>query len=266
MIIIGEKINASSNKVKNALEKRDTEFILELAQKQYEAGASYIDINAGAFGPKEAMDMEWLVNVIQEKVDVPFSIDSPNPDAIKAALKAIRNSKPIINSITGEKERYDAILPLVKEYNTSVIALCMDDSGMPETVEERLAIAGRLVENLTKEGIALEDIYLDPLIRPVGTGAQYGATAIESIKSLKTEFPNIRVACGISNISFGIPARNLMNQAFIVAAMVSGVDAPILDPLDKKLMSLIYAAEALTGRDEFCMNYQMRFREGLLEI
>ncbi|NLD47897.1 MAG: dihydropteroate synthase, partial [Clostridiaceae bacterium] len=125
---------------------------------------------------------------------------------------------------------------------------------------------GRLVENLAKEGINLEDIYLDPLIRPVGTGAQHGAVAMDSIKVLKTEFPKVRIACGISNISFGIPARNLMNQAFIVAAMVSGVDAPILDPLDKKLMSLIYAAEALTGRDEYCMNYQMKFREGLLEI
>ncbi|NLD50064.1 MAG: dihydropteroate synthase [Clostridiaceae bacterium] len=127
MIIIGEKINASSNKVKNALKKKDTDFILELAQKQYEAGASFIDINAGAFGPNEVRDMEWLVNVIQEKVDIPFSIDSPNPNAIEAALKANRKSKPIINSITGEKERYEAILPLVKKYNTAVIALCMDD-------------------------------------------------------------------------------------------------------------------------------------------
>lgn len=266
MIIIGEKINAGSKRVKKAVELQDVVFIQELARKQCEAGVSFIDVNAGVSSQNEIRDMEWLINTIQEEVDTPFSIDSQNPKTLEVALKANRNGKPIINSITSEKERYSVILPLVLKYNAAVIALCMDDSGMPETVEERINIAAGLIENLTKEGIALEDIYLDPLIRPVGIGEQYGAIELDSIRGLKAQFPQVRIACGISNISFGIPARNLMNQAFIVAAMVSGIDAPILDPLDKKLMSLLHATEALIGKDKYCMNYQMKFREGLLEI
>lgn len=266
MIIIGEKINYSFRSVKSAIEKKDQGFIQDLAKKQYEAGAAFIDINAGMFSEGEAQKLEWLVSVIQEVTDAPFSIDSPNAEAIDAALKVNKNSKPVINSITGEKERFDSILPLVLKYNTGVIALCMDDSGMPETIDERVVIAKRLVDSLSKEGIPLDSIYLDPLVRPVGTGANYGVDALSTISKLKLEFPEVSVVCGISNISFGIPARNLMNQSFLVAAMMSGIDAAILDPLDKKLMSLLFATEALMGKDEFCMNYQMKFREGLLEI
>ena len=266
MYIIGERINGNSKSVKQAIAVKDADFIQNLAQKQHDAGISYIDINVGSFLDEDVQNLEWLVNIIQEVSDVPFSIDSDNPEAIKAALKANRNPKPIINSITGEKERFFAVLPLVQEFETGVIALCMDDSGMPETIDERVLIAGRLIEGLTKEGVALQDIYLDPFVRSVGTCGHYGSDALDSIRRLKSEFPEVRVACGISNISFGIPARSLMNQAFLVAAMVSGIDAPILDPLDKKLMALIYASEALLGRDKFCMNYQMKFREGLLEI
>ncbi|MFZ5988307.1 MAG: methyltetrahydrofolate cobalamin methyltransferase [Bacillota bacterium] len=266
MIIIGEKINGSSRSIKSALEKKDAAFVQDVARKQYEAGAAYLDINAGSFPGDEPQKLEWLVNVIQEITDVPFSIDSSNAKAIEAALKANKNTKPVINSITGEKERYDLILPLILQYNAAVIALCMDDNGMPETVDERVTIAQRLVENLVKEGISSKDIFIDPLVRPVGAGAYHGIDAMETIKKLKSEFPDFNIVCGISNISFGIPARNLMNQSFLVAAMISGVDAAILDPLDKKLMSILYATQTLMGKDEFCMNYQMKFREGLLEI
>ncbi|OPZ83368.1 MAG: 5-methyltetrahydrofolate:corrinoid/iron-sulfur protein co-methyltransferase [Firmicutes bacterium ADurb.Bin419] len=152
------------------------------------------------------------------------------------------------------------------EYNTSVIVLCMDDTGMPETMEERLGITDKLISDLTKEGVKLEDIYIDPFVRPVGTGIHNGSIALETFSKIKNEFPGVHIACGISNISLGIPARKLMNQAFLVAAMVSGADTVILDPLDKKLMSLLYATETLTGNDEFCMNYQMKFREGLLDF
>ncbi|MDQ2085006.1 dihydropteroate synthase [Herbivorax sp. ANBcel31] len=266
MIVVGEKINADLKSIKAALDKNNKEIIQELAKKQQEAGASYIDINTGVFKENEVSKLKWLVDVVQEVTDVPFSIDSSNAEAIEAALKANKNGKPVINSITAEKEKYNKILPLVLEYDAYVIALCMDNNGMPETVDERIVIADKLVNSLLKEGVKIDDILLDPLVRPVGSGTNYGVCAIEAIKKLKAQFPKVKVICGINNISFGVPARKLMNQSFLVAAMISGLDAAIMDSMDKKLMSTIFATEALMGKDEFCMNYQMKFREGLLEI
>jgi cobalamin-dependent methionine synthase I len=266
MIIIGEKINSTLKSIRPAIENHDAAAVQELAKKQYDAGASYIDVNAGVFYDDEPERLEWLINTIQEVLDAPFSIDSPNPRAIEAALKANKNGKPIINSITDEVKRFNDIIPLAVQYKTGIIALCMDDEGMPETVDERVAIAERLVEKLTKEGLPLDDIYIDPMVRPIGTGSHYGIAAIETIRKVKAEFPGVHIACGLSNISFGIPARKLLNQTFLVAAMSAGMDGAILDPLDRKLMSFLYATEALLGIDEYCLNYLTKFREGEIEI
>ena len=266
MIIIGEKINSTLKSIRPAMENYDAAAIQDLAKRQYDAGATFIDVNAGMFYGDEPERVDWLIKTIQEVIDAPFSIDSPNPKALLAGLKANKNGKPLINSITDEKERYDAVLPLIVEYKTGIVALCMDDTGMPETVKDRVIIANRLIEKLSKVGVALDDIYIDPMIRPVGTGSHYGIVAIETIRTIKTEFPEIHIACGLSNISFGIPARKLMNQTFMVAAMAAGMDGAIMDPLDKKLMAFLYAAEALLGTDDYCMNYISKFREGLLEV
>lgn len=266
MIIIGEKINSSLKAIRPAMENYDAAAIQDLAKKQYEAGATFIDINAGMFIDDEPERVEWLVNTVQEVVDAPLAIDSPNPLALERGLKAIKKGKPIINSITDEKARFNAVMPLVIKYNTGIIALCMDDKGMPETIDERVTIAERLVDKLTKEGVKLDDIYIDPMVRPIGTGSQYGTVAIETIRKVKQEFPEAHIACGLSNISFGIPARKLVNQAFLIVAMSAGMDGAIMDPLDRKLMSFIYATEALMGQDDYCMNYLTRFREGLLEV
>lgn len=266
MIIIGEKINGGSKNVEAAILNKDSQFIQELAKKQVDAGANIIDINAGSKSSDEPQKLQWLVNVLQEVCDTPFSLDSQNRDAISLALKESKRHNIIINSISGEKEKFSSFLPLILQYNTSVIALCMDDSGLPETIDERLAITDRLLKNLSKEGIQESRIFIDPLVRPVVSGSHHGVDALETIRKLKSEFGNIQLVCGISNISFGIPGRNLMNQAFLVSAMVAGLDAAILNPLDRKLMSLFYATNTLIGKDEFCMDYQMKFREGLLEM
>jgi len=266
MIIIGEKLNSTLKAIRPAMENYDSAAIKDLALKQYNAGATYIDVNAGMFLDDEPDRLVWLINTVQEITDAPFSIDSPNPKAIEAALKANKNPKPIINSITDEKERYNSILPLAVQYKTSIIALCMDDGGMPETVDDRVSIAERLIEKLTKEGLPLSDIYIDPMVRPVGTGSHYGVVAIETIRKVKAEFPEVHIACGLSNVSYGLPARKLVNQAFLVAAMAAGMDGAILDPLDRKLMSFIYATEALLGIDDYCENYLTKFREGEIEV
>jgi len=266
MIIIGEKINSTLKAIRPAMESRDAAAIIDLARRQSEAGACFIDVNAGMFYNNEIETLEWLIETIQAEVKTPFAIDSPNAKAILAGLKANRNGKPIINSITGEKERIAGILPLVNEYKTGIIALCMDDRGMPETSAERVEIARDLISLLSREGVAHDDIYIDPMIRPIGTGSHYGVVALETMRAVKTEYPDVHIACGLSNISFGIPARKVVNQAFLVAAMTSGMDGAILDPLDKKLMTFLYATEALLGADDFCMNFITKFREGELEI
>ncbi len=266
MIIIGERINTSRKMILPAVEKKDAGFIKEEAIKQSEAGALYIDVNCGTMVDEEPENLEWMVKVVQEAtLGKPCSIDSPNPVALERALQ-VHQGKPIINSITGEKERLQAILPLVRDFKTGIVALAMNDEGMPETAYERLQIASLLVEELTKAGVALEDIYLDPMVRPVSTGGHYGRVVFETIQKVREEFPGIHTICGLSNISYGLPARKLINHTFLVMAMMAGLDAAILDPLDKRLMSLLAAAEVLLEKDDYALNYITAFREEKLEI
>lgn len=266
MIIVGEKLNSTLKSVRRAMEARDEQAILDLAKRQYAAGASYLDLNAAMFHENEVEVMEWLVNTVQAEVKAPLAIDSPNPAAIKRALALNKNPKPMINSITAEKERFEGLSPLLAEYKASIIALCMDDSGMPETADERFKIADELIEGLVKLGVALGDIYIDPMIRPIGTGSHYGMVALNTMRSVKQKFPEVHIMCGLSNISFGLPVRKLINQVFLISAMNAGMDGAIMDPLDKKLMSLMYAGEAVLGLDEFCMNYLEKYREEELEV
>ncbi|HOB20985.1 MAG TPA: dihydropteroate synthase, partial [Candidatus Atribacteria bacterium] len=189
-----------------------------------------------------------------------------NPEALRAALSVYKGAKPIINSVTAERKRFDSVFPLVKEFNTSIIALCMDDDGMPETAEQRVRIADWLINTMTKGGVDINDIYIDPMVRPVSTGTHYGIVALETIRRVMAEFPGVHTTCGLSNISFGLPARKLINQAFLISAIAAGLDSAILDPLDKRIMSFVYSAELLQGRDDFCMNYLTAFREGRLEV
>jgi len=266
LIIIGEKINSSLKFIRPAMESYDTAFIQDIAKKQAEAGASFIDVNAGMFAKDEPERLAWLVKTVQEVVDIPLAIDSPDPKALEQGLLVSTTAKPLINSISDEKDKYDSVLPLIKQFNARVCALCMDDSGMPETIEDRVRIADRLINKLTKEGIAIDDIFIDPMVRPIGTGSHYGKLAVETIRQIKTSYPEVHIACGLSNISFGIPARKLMNQTFLVAAMCAGMDGAILDPLDTKLMSFIYSTEALLGLDDYCMEYVTKFKEGILTV
>ena len=265
MIIIGEKINSTLKAVRLAIENYDAEAIKALAKAQADAGAAYIDVNAGMFIDDEPKRMQWLVETVQSVVETPFCIDSPRVSAIEAGCKYNKNGKPIINSLTDEKERYEAILPIVLEYKTGIIALCMDDNGMPEDAEGRIKIGERLINKLSKEGVKHDDIYIDPLVRPIGTGSHYGMAAIETIRVIKANYPDVHIACGLSNVSFGLPNRKLINQTFLVAAMMAGMDGAILDPLDKKLMSFVYSCEALAGLDDFCVNFLEKYREGFFE-
>lgn len=266
MIIIGEKINSSIPAVKEAIEKKDSSFIYDLAKKQSQAGANYLDVNAGAFVDDEIEKLAWLLEVVQNASDTPLMIDSPNPKALAKGLSLNKTPRPIVNSISGEKERYKAVLPLLQEYQCRVVALAMDDEGMPQNAQEGLSKASSLIKQLLDDGIAANDIFVDPLIRPIATDDSYGKIALDTIRAIRMDFPKVHITCGLSNISFGLPARKIINQAFLISAMNAGMDSAILNPLDRSLMASIFATTALLSNDEYCMEYIEQYREGNLEI
>jgi 5-methyltetrahydrofolate corrinoid/iron sulfur protein methyltransferase len=264
MVIIGELINASRKAIKAAIEARDAEAIQKVAREQAGAGADYIDVNAGVFVGREPEHLKWLVETVQQVTDKPCAIDSPDPRAIQAAL-SVHRGIPLINSISLEKERYEKLMPIIAGTQMKVIALCMSDEGMPQTVADRLKIADALVNGLLKNAVALENIFVDPLVQPLSVNGSFGVEFLNAIEKIMTTFGGIHTACGLSNISYGLPARKFMNQTFMVMAIAKGLDGAIMDPLDKKMMAGIIAAEALAGRDDFCANFLKAFRAGIFE-
>lgn len=265
MLIVGELINTSRSRIREAFETKDAAYIQEIARGQVEAGADYLDVNCGTRVFDEVESMEWLVNTVQEAVAAPLCIDSPNPKAIAAGLALAHNGQPMVNSISAEQERFEQVLPLVQKYNSKVVALCMDDGGIPETAEDRLEVSKKLVENLVAAGVEPDHIYLDPLIKPLGVNHLYGLEVLDTVQFLRERYPAIHFVCGLSNISYGLPERKLLNRTFMVMNMARGMDAFILDPLDKTIMSMFAAAKVLAGHDEYCMDYIAGVRAGKIK-
>ena len=265
MIIVGELINASRKAIAEAIEKQDTVAIQKVATDQHENGADYIDVNAGIFVGQEVEYLKWLVSTVQAVVDAPCSIDSPDPKAIEAALQ-LHKGTAMINSISLEKERYDSLLPIVAGTDLKVVALCMSDEGMPETVDDRMKIADKLVNGLLQNNVPVENIYVDPLVQPVATNNQFGLEFLRAIEKVMTTFEGIHTLCGLSNISFGLPERKFLNQTFMIMAIANGLDGAIVNPLDKKMMANIIAAEALMGKDDYCANYLSAYRDKRFEF
>jgi 5-methyltetrahydrofolate--homocysteine methyltransferase len=264
MIIIGELINASRNAIKAAIEARDAAAIQKVAQAQAEAGADFIDVNAGLFMDQEPAYLAWLVETVQQATDKPCAIDSPNPAAIEAAL-AVHRGTAMINSISLEKERYETLMPVIAGTDLKVIALCMSDAGMPQTVDDRTKIADDLVGGLLNNNVKLENIFVDPLVQPLSVDTTFGMAFLDTIEKIVAAYAGIHTACGLSNISYGLPARKFMNQTFMTMAVAKGLDGAIVNPLDQKMMATIVAAEALAGRDGYCMQYLQAYRAGRFE-
>lgn len=260
MLIIGELINASREAIKTAIDNQDGVAIKQVAKAEIKAGADYIDVNAGIFVGKEPEYLKWLVKTVQEEVEAPCSIDSPDPKAIEAAL-AVHKGAAIINSISLEKDRYENLLPIVSGTDLKVIALCMSDEGMPETTDDRMAIADKLINSLLQNNVSIDNIYVDPLVQPISVNNTFGVEFLNTIEKLVTTFKGIHTVCGLSNISYGLPNRLFLNQTFMSMAITKGLDSVIINPLDKKMMANIIAATALVGKDDFCMNYLSAYRK-----
>jgi 5-methyltetrahydrofolate--homocysteine methyltransferase len=263
-IRIGERINSSRKSITRALEVKDEVLIKKEARLQKESGADMLDVNCAFNSKDEILDMEWLVELVQGETNLPLSIDSPNPEAIEAGLKKHKGNA-LVNSITLEEKRAEAILPLVKRYNARVIVLTMDEKGMPGTAKERLDMTERILKLAGKYSIPAENLYIDPLVRPISSEPKQGLEVIESTKMIKSEY-DVKVICGLSNVSFGLPDRSILNAVFLTMMLSAGLDAAILDPLNKKIKTILKVSNALLGDDEFCREYIKSFRSGGLSF
>jgi 5-methyltetrahydrofolate corrinoid/iron sulfur protein methyltransferase len=264
MFIIGEKINATRKSIDAAIRERNAAFVQEVAKAQELAGAHALDVNCGTVpAAEEPETLKWLVRTVQEVSGLPLCIDSANSQALAAGL-AEHRGKPLINSISGETARYNSVFPLVKQYGAGVIALCNDDRGLPSTKEMALEVGDSLVGRLTKDGIPVDDIYLDPLVRTLATSPETVTDTLEVMRELSQRFPGLHFVSGLSNVSYGLPERRHLNRAFVVMSIAYGLDAVIADPLDKQFIALIYASEALVNKDRFCLTYIKAFNDGKL--
>lgn len=260
MLIIGELINCTRKKVGEAAQRRDEEFFRDLARKQVAAGAHALDVNGG-LPDQEVELLAWLVGLVQEVVDVPLCLDTADPEAMMKALPLCKK-RPLVNSVSDEPARW-ALLPALKEHRPKVIVLCLSEAGVPKGVEERVATASRLVDRLTGEGFALDDLYVDPCVMPVATGLN-GGDLLEAVSQISARYPGVHISAGVSNVSFGLPNRKLLNESYLMLLMACGLDAAIVDPCDPQLMMNVTAAEALLGRDAGCKGYMRAYREGKL--
>jgi 5-methyltetrahydrofolate--homocysteine methyltransferase len=265
MLIIGEKINGTRKSVGQAVLARDADFIRKLAQDQVEAGADFLDVNAGTGPDRDFDDLVWLVQTVQEVVDTPLCLDSPNPKALALAVKHVKTT-PILNSISGEEERIRLVLPLVAEYKTKVIALAMDGNGIPKDVEGRLSVLHHLLGETRKAGVPDDFVYVDPLAIAVSTENRGALIACETIRRMHLEYPEVHYTCGLSNISFGMPARALVNRAFLTLMLEAGLDSAIMDPMDRGLIETLFAGEALLAKDRNCLRFNRAFRAGRIGV
>lgn len=264
--IVGESINPTRRKkLTQALLDRSYEYVFELAQSQIAAGADVLDVNVGAPGVDEIALLPEVALSVAEKFDVPICLDSSNRAALTAAL-AVMPGKPLVNSVNGEEASLEAVLPIVKEYGAAVIALAMDDSGIPETAEGRLRAADRILERAARLGIPAEDVVVDPLVLTVGADQRAATVTLETIRLVRAEF-GVNINLGASNVSFGLPDRHTVNQAFLALAAGAGANCFITHP--EKLTATLRAADLLLGRDpyagRFINNYRTRVRLGLVE-
>ena len=260
--LIGEKINPTGRKkLAAALVERNLDYIRNLATSQVAAGADVLDVNVGMPGADDAALLPEIIKLVTSVVNVPICIDTPNPAALAAAL-AVVPGKPLVNSVNGEERSLQAVLPLVKDRDAAVIGLVLDETGIPDTAEARLAVAARIIERATRIGIALEDILIDPLVLTVGSNDQAASITLKTIELVRCRF-GVNINLGASNVSFGLPDRQTINQAFQALAIGAGASCLITDAA--KLARTIRAADLLLGRDRYSKRFITYFRQRPVE-
>lgn len=252
--LIGERINPTGRKALAAeLADGNLERVKSDALAQVAAGAAVLDVNAGIPMVDEPALLAEIVKLVQSLTDVPLSIDSSVAEALASGLEAYKG-KALVNSVTGEEERMEAVFPLVKKHGAAVICLTMDDDGIPDSAEKRLDVAKKIVQRAQDHGVAVEDLVVDPLVLPVGATPKAGRIALDTIRMVRTEL-GVNMVCGASNVSFGLPNRPRVNSAFLSMTIGAGITSVIANPLDKESLTGVLAGDLLVGNDEHCMNW-----------
>jgi 5-methyltetrahydrofolate--homocysteine methyltransferase len=250
--IIGEKINPVGNKkLAASLLASDYEYALDLARSQIEAGAGILDVSVGASGVDEVKVLPEVIKLLIDEIEVPICLDSPNGGALAAGLE-VAPGKPLVNSVNGEEKSMEAILPIVKDRDAAVIGLTMDEDGIPNDAEKRFSIAEKILERAAKIGIPKEDVIIDPLVLAIGSDTNAGIVTLRTIE-LVSQHLGVNINLGASNVSFGLPDRHTINQAFLGLAIAAGATCAITDPL--RLTPTIKALDLLLGRDEYAGRY-----------
>ena len=256
-IVIGERINPTGKKrLAAALASGDLDVVREMAKTQVAAGADVLDINVGFAGCDEVDLLRRAVLDVSEIVDVPLSIDTANPKALEAALR-IAPGRPLVNSVNGEEKSLGRVLPLVKEYDTAVIGLTMDEHGVPRDVATRLEIATKIVERAEALGISRQNVVIDCLALTVGTEQESARVVLEAVRLVREKL-GVNITLGASNVSFGLPDRQVLNQTFVAMAIAAGMNCVIADP--SSLCATVRAADLIMGRDEFATRYISYYR------
>ena len=268
MIIIAEKLNGSIPSCAAAIAARDEAYIKDLAKRQADSGADFIDCCASV-RENELEVLTWMINAIQSVTDCPISIDSPDVSAIIEAMP-LCNKPGMFNSVSGEGNKMDMAFPVLAKPENSkwqIMALLCDDTGIPKTAEKRIEVFESIMKKAAEYDIDEKRIHIDPAIEMLCTtdDGEGASTVLDVIKHIKKTHPKVHISGGISNISYNLPVRRLVNQAFIVLAINAGMSSAVLDPLSKDLRGMILAAEAMLGLDDYCAEYVSAFREGLFE-
>jgi 5-methyltetrahydrofolate--homocysteine methyltransferase len=263
MIIIGEKINGTIPAVAEAIQAKNREFIRDLALRQQDAGADYLDVAAGVRSDEELDTLEWLVEIVENTVETPICLDSPNAATLAAIVPSIKRPG-IINSVSGEAGKCGIIYPLAAQTDWKIIVLTCDDSGIPQEAEKKAQIGCSLIEKAAEHGIEEGRLFIDPLVLALSAVNNALAGFTESIREIRKKHPGVQFTSGLSNISFGMPARKYINRFFLAFAIEAGMDSAIMDPTGKEMCAALLAAEALLGRDRYCRNYNRAYRAGRL--
>jgi 5-methyltetrahydrofolate--homocysteine methyltransferase len=259
-VIIGERINPTNRKLlAEEMKAGNLERVQQDAMSQVNAGAQILDVNAGVPLADEPKILADSIKLIQSVSDVPLCIDSSIVEALKCGLEAYQG-KALLNSVTGEEERLETVLPLVKQFGCAVIGISNDDSGISEDINVRFEVAKKIVERAMDYGIPKEDVLIDPLVMPIGAINDAGKQVLELIKKLQNEL-QVNTTCGASNLSFGLPNRHGLNTAFIAMAIANGMPCAITNPLEKEIMQSIRGANVVMGHDPECSDWIMNYRE-----
>ena len=265
MLIIGESLNGTIPSVGNAIATRDAAFVTDLALLQVECGAAMIDVNAGGVRDgDECANLAWMVEVVQDAVQVPLVLDSSNPEVLRAALAVYRGEQLILSSISTEEAGIEALLPLAVERQCGLVALCMSVEGIPPDAEGRAALAARLVERALAAGLPAENLYIDPLAMSLATGHVAGIITMDTMRLVRERHPGVKTLLAASNVGFGMPQRRLLNRTFVAMLTALGLDAVLVDVRDAEVMAALIAARAIAGDDDLCRGYVKAYRRGKL--